>query len=105
MPGVFDSMREKWAQENEQSAKLKEFLLKQGLIIVQISARRYSIYRISSWGTSNITRQGNSFVRSVFNANEAEYGPATHDDCHTWLIANAERTPQELCHDSLKESL
>jgi hypothetical protein len=84
-------------QNQEREAKLCEdrrrFALQQGYLLVQVSPRRFSVAKLTSYGGFYGHRLG---TFASMNA-ETVFGPATWAACRDFIAENADPLPPELC--------
>jgi hypothetical protein len=81
---------------DERAKKVKEYALKQGFGIVQLSARRYAVIKLSSWGC--FSARPHDSVEEFFPdlTFYMEYGPASWQECRSWVANNVSPLPPEL---------
>lgn len=94
----YESVEQSRKRENERSAKVHDFVMKQGIFTVQLSPRRHVVVRVGhSWGVAQRFENGRGTGRFYAHGDgELLFGPAGWRECDDFIQKMTEDIPDEL---------
>jgi hypothetical protein len=82
-------------EQDERWAAVEAICERNGLVLIQLSPRRYVVARYSGLAVSADLRDDAGNRHAHFTAGLA-FGPATYEDCKAWIFDNTDPIPVEL---------